>query len=205
MAGPPRSERRSLAIVTCLAIMLAAVIGISSPQPALAFGLYNRSAAVAYADQWALARNTANYPSFTNDCTNFASQVLQAGGYPKHDGFYQDCVNAWWLDRDVFGNFIWAHAFTVADCQKTFFSNHAQDFEFWTGSAEFLPGGDILQMDLESVGYPTHSRVLVGQGFDSVTGAYGSLMDQHTTDRYRQIWNYGIGPFTQLWPWHVTW
>jgi hypothetical protein len=51
-------------------------------RPAQAWHAYNRTAAVQYADQWALGRNPA-YQSFDNnggDCTNFASQVIRAGG-----------------------------------------------------------------------------------------------------------------------------
>ncbi|MGI6193630.1 MAG: amidase domain-containing protein [Christensenellales bacterium] len=42
---------------------------------------YNRAAAVAYAERWALSRNPAYY-DFENlggDCTNFASQCIYAG------------------------------------------------------------------------------------------------------------------------------
>ncbi len=42
---------------------------------------YNREAAVAYAWQWALARNPRyyNFDGIGGDCTNFASQCLYAG------------------------------------------------------------------------------------------------------------------------------
>jgi len=57
---------------------------------------YNRSAAVGYADQWALSRNSYynNYPS--QDCTNFASQIMAAGGLPQLNGSVGD-NNAWWF------------------------------------------------------------------------------------------------------------
>jgi putative amidase-like protein len=60
---------------------------------------YNPAAAVAYADQWAHGRNP-NYPDFTdNDCTNFNSQGLEAGGLPLQsvNGFLTD-------DRNWFHN-----------------------------------------------------------------------------------------------------
>lgn len=42
---------------------------------------YNREAAVAYANRWALSRNPkyANFDGMGGDCTNFASQCLYAG------------------------------------------------------------------------------------------------------------------------------
>ena len=44
---------------------------------------YNSVSAIAYASKWTLVRNPV-YPNLVdNDCTNFASQVLQAGGWKK--------------------------------------------------------------------------------------------------------------------------
>ena len=47
---------------------------------------YDRSAAVAYAERWALSRNPAyyNFDALGGDCTNFASQCLLAGGAPMN-------------------------------------------------------------------------------------------------------------------------
>ncbi len=63
----------------------AAVSPLSISQLALAAG-YDRGRAVSYAYQWAgngQRRRNPAYPSFANnDCTNFASQVIAAGGIP---------------------------------------------------------------------------------------------------------------------------
>jgi len=40
----------------------------------------NVSAAVSYAERYAWSPNTAQYPYFNVDCTNFISQILEAGG-----------------------------------------------------------------------------------------------------------------------------
>lgn len=55
---------------------------------------YNRDKAVDYAEKYWSTRNS-EYDSFDNDCTNFASQVLKAGGYsvkaiPSADVSYFD-------------------------------------------------------------------------------------------------------------------
>ena len=42
---------------------------------------FDREAAAAYARKWATGTNP-NYPRFDNDCTNFVSQVMLAGGWP---------------------------------------------------------------------------------------------------------------------------
>ena len=52
--------------VVVLTVVLVVVSGVLVwSRPANAIGNYNRSAAVAYADQWALSRNS-NYPQFGN-------------------------------------------------------------------------------------------------------------------------------------------
>lgn len=55
---------------------------------------YNRNAAVNYANNWWNSRNNW-YADFDNnnlggDCTNFAAQVMQAGGYQNDSGFYSE-------------------------------------------------------------------------------------------------------------------
>ena len=43
--------------------------------------MYNRQAAVQYANTWWNSNNPA-YPVFDVDCTNYISQCLRAGGHP---------------------------------------------------------------------------------------------------------------------------
>lgn len=51
---------------------------------------YNRTKAVDYARKWALKRNPryANFDNIGGDCTNFASQVIHAGGCPMNYSKY---------------------------------------------------------------------------------------------------------------------
>lgn len=55
---------------------------------------YNRRAAVAYANRWALSRNPEfyDYSQIGGDCTNFASQTVYAGtgvmNYTRDTGWY---------------------------------------------------------------------------------------------------------------------
>ncbi|WP_053956191.1 amidase domain-containing protein [Inediibacterium massiliense] len=51
---------------------------------------YNRESAVEYAVYWALQRNPkyADFDKMGGDCTNFASQVLYAGGCPMYYNYY---------------------------------------------------------------------------------------------------------------------
>ncbi|MBF8982797.1 amidase domain-containing protein [Lutibacter sp. B2] len=51
---------------------------------------YNKNKAVHYAKKWALSRNPnyADFEKMGGDCTNFASQVVHAGGCPMNYGKY---------------------------------------------------------------------------------------------------------------------
>lgn len=61
--------------------------------------IYNRDAAVAYAQEWAYKRNPRyyNFDTLGGDCTNFISQCLYAGSgimnYKKTFGWYYNSVN----------------------------------------------------------------------------------------------------------------
>ncbi|MGI6772742.1 MAG: amidase [Clostridiales bacterium] len=61
---------------------------------------YNREAAAAYAERWALSRNPryANFDNMGGDCTNFISQCLYAGcrvmNYTPVYGWYYNNLNS---------------------------------------------------------------------------------------------------------------
>ncbi|MBS3995412.1 MAG: amidase domain-containing protein [Alkaliphilus sp.] len=59
---------------------------------------YDRENAVAYANKWALLRNPryADFQEMGGDCTNYASQVIHAGGCPMNYqkyGWYYNNLN----------------------------------------------------------------------------------------------------------------
>lgn len=76
---------------------------------------YNREAALSYATKWALDRNPKfyDYSNIGGDCTNFASQVLWAGGanmnYDPVQGWYYNNPNQKspsWTGVDFLYNFL---------------------------------------------------------------------------------------------------
>ena len=76
---------------------------------------YNRRAAVAYANRWALSRNPEyfDYSGIGGDCTSFASQTVYAGtgvmNYTGDTGWYYINANdksPSWTGVDYFYNFI---------------------------------------------------------------------------------------------------
>ncbi len=202
--------RRRVAFTAVFAlVMLAVAMGIQA-QPARACCLYNPSAAIAYADRWTSNPDLGdakvynpNYVDLSpNDCTNYLSQMLQAGGYPFHGayGSGNDCSNVWWYGNQLNFSTSWSYA----PCMNTFALNHPGDFTYWNNSPFYLSPGDFFLMELEGGGVPDHARVIVGFGNDVFDGTYTNLIDSHTNDRKHRAWSSYIPGGTPLWSWQVS-
>jgi hypothetical protein len=104
---------------------------------------YDRTAAVAYADQWAHEPRNTNYPLSDetgcncNDCTNYISQVMHNGGYPLRTGTWDDhSPFEWWYRDSLFGadySYTWA----VTDWLNVYFAQYPNEFDV-VGSVSLL-------------------------------------------------------------------
>jgi hypothetical protein len=139
---------------------------------AAAIGAAGRSAAASYASRYALKRNGA-YIASPNDCTNFISQALRAGGWVMvpGGGNLQQSSSVWaysgtgpypktnsWADAQLFYDF--AH-------RTGRVSNYA--------SVGSLRLGDVLQYDVGTVGM-NHTMMKTG------TSGSDPLLSYHTND-----------------------
>lgn len=165
---------------------------------------YDRNAATSYADQWALSRNWFWYPIYGNDCTNFVSQALAAGGYHQVDGdINSDSVwfgDSWW-DQ-------WSVTWINAPHNYNFQMNHypggwLQKVTSWSidgmaYKASFDAAnqiqGDVLYYDWNGTDGITHAAFQVNAGYSQYMPSgqswYADLSDQHTTDRYHVSWSH---------------
>ena len=196
----------------CVAIVLlsAAIVSIIVVVPRTYAASYDRSAAVRYADDWAHGRNS-NYPNFgsgcgCNDCTNFTSQILEAGGYPLHTGDYdENDLTEWWYRREWYGGFTNSKTWSASDWFNSFVAQYPGDFKVNEVHASELSRGDIIVMDLDGDGIPNHTRAVVGHGYTSTdqrdyTDGCGNnrtipdrrhtlLVNQHCVDRWHVAWD----------------
>lgn len=116
---------------------------------------YDRTAAVAYARQWAMKRNPAYY-DFENiggDCTNFASQCIYAGGkvmnFTKTMGWYYRSVSdrtPSWSGVEYLFNFLVRNT-------------SVGPFARVVSEKEILPG-DVIQLGRQGGGF-YHSPVVL--------------------------------------------
>jgi hypothetical protein len=184
--------------------------------------VYNRTAAVNYADTWAHGRNS-NYPNYgnpndnpCNDCTNYVSQVLEAGGMPQiaHVSYNN---KYYWYTYYIFG---WSASDTwkvTSAPDIASFKTHIDTFPSryqlvgtTSSTVESLVGGDFFLMDDDDNPFqgPDHASVIVGWGIvqegDQI-GQYRLLRNAHCNDRKRVRWDYGIEHgYDALWAYRVV-
>ena len=173
---------------------------------------YSGSAAAGYATKWAKATNSS-YPRFVNDCTNFVSQSLLAGGWAMAGGSCSDRKSdgAWWYGDwncvypGVRASYTWSGAqnlynFMSASGRGTGLSKVA-DLEI----------GDVLQMEFTAddptepynLGHVGHSMVVTGKHDSNIYLSY------HTDDHLNEpFWGPGgilsRHPTAKYYAWHVT-
>jgi cell wall-associated NlpC family hydrolase len=143
---------------------------------------YDRDAARAYADKYALHYNPT-FVSFDADCANFASQCGRAGDMPMASG---DFYNGWW----------YAKAGTSSPSDDSYslsWINVPKQMNFWyarrvtwADAAGDLSRGDFVYYDWTGNGTWDHVAVVTG-----TNSAGQRIVDAHTTDYYHVMWKLG--------------
>jgi len=162
----------------------------SAERPASAIQLFSGSAAGTYARTWALSTNSA-YGRFGNDCTNFVSQAMDAGGWTHlaGSGYCADRKkdSVWWFTRGgcryTACPWGWCPTIRTIDASHTWggahnFYNFVKTTGRGTGAAHVmnLGEGDVLQMDFSGGGHIGHTMVVTGKT------ATNLFLSYHTSD-----------------------
>jgi cell wall-associated NlpC family hydrolase len=144
---------------------------------------YNRPAAQAYADKYALSYNPTFVRFSGADCANFASQCARAGSMPQQSG---SATGAWWYDKDGSsgpGDDTYSLSWINVTRQMSSWNGRRTD---WESSAGVLSRGDFIYYDWTGDGVWDHVAVVAG------TNSSGQkVIDAHTTDHYRVYWKLG--------------
>ncbi|MGB8956358.1 MAG: amidase domain-containing protein [Tumebacillaceae bacterium] len=139
-------------------------------------GRYDRVRAYKYAELWWNGFNPQFKTMQGNDCTNFISQVVYAGGIPMVGGSSRS--SGWWY-RGSNWSFSWAvaHSFRLALPRWL----HARE----VADPRQLMIGDVICYDWDGDGRWQHNTVVTG--FDY----YGRpLVNAHTVASHRRYWDY---------------
>jgi len=155
--------------------------GIQPVQQSLSPGRYNRAAAVAYAERYWNSTNPA-YRRFQDDCTNFISQCLHAGGIPMV--FFGNRSRGWWYRGGRNAN--WSYSWTVAHSFYLLLkSGKAPFYAVEVPHPAYLEPGDVICYDFDGDGRWQHNTIVVAKDWNNMP-----LVNAHTTDSRMRYWSY---------------
>jgi hypothetical protein len=159
---------------------------ISSPDLVAQSAVLNRSAMKNYIITWVYSRNSA-YRSYDNDCTNFASQILEAGGWKRVGDQSKDPKDSQWWYTTSPSNLIppnQSESWTVAPVNYQFINRSGRATP--VNSVSQLNTGDIIHLDFGNGNGIYHTMIVTTK---SSTGEI--LVSYHTNDTY-------LKPISQL-------
>jgi len=137
--------------------------------------VYDRAAATAYADRWALTVNPHYWSSRDHDCANFVSQCVAAGGLRP-----VDVAGGWHDNGRAYPSLAWVNC----EAQRRAWSGGGADSSpYIVASSSRLPGdwaaGDVVYLGNVTNGRPEWQHVIICVGkkrghwlYDSHTVAY---------------------------------
>lgn len=138
---------------------------------------YDRRKAVQYAERWWNEFNPA-YPKFTDDCTNFISQSLHAGGIPMSGS--PNRVKGWWMKGKS-----WSYSWTTAHAFYLLLANSGGIRTKAVKTPQELNLGDIICIDFEGDGRFDHSLIVTAKDAKGMP-----LVNAHTTNSRHRYWSY---------------
>ena len=138
------------------------------------FVTYNRTAAANYAVTYAYTSNSASYRTYGNDCTNFISQCLKAGGWTDAGGLLSRTANTSWF----YGSFESTTSYTWAGAHNHYFF-HKESARSTAGTNVYVMSlGDVMHVDFSGDGHIDHTVIVSKE--DAATG--NDFVSYHTTN-----------------------
>ncbi|RYM05779.1 hypothetical protein EWH99_05040 [Sporolactobacillus sp. THM7-7] len=143
---------------------------------------YDRLEAVRYAENWWNRRNP-RFPNVTNDCTNYVSQCLFAGGIPMTGQPVRN--RGWWHQRNN-----WSFSWAVANSLCLYLNRSGNIIgAVEEDRPEKLVPGDVICYDFEGDGRWNHNTIVTAKD------AFGEpLVNAHTYDCRMREWSYRDSP-----------
>ena len=142
---------------------------------------YDRTRAVQYAAAWWNSFNP-QFSAFQDDCTNFISQCLWAGGMPMEATGRRD--KGWWYQGP---NENWSYSWAVAHSLRWYLEVSGR--AMLRKAATDLEVGDLIGYDWDGDNTWQHNTIVVG--FDP---AGEPLVAAHTVAAWARPWSYKDSP-----------
>lgn len=147
---------------------------------------YNREKAVAYANRWWDSYNPAFVSFPTDDCTNYISQCLLAGGAPMTGAGNR--AKGWWYRYGK--NPSWSYSWAVAHSLKNYLGSAKTGLRGVRVNSPFeLQIGDVICYDFDGDGRWQHNSIVVAHD-----AAGAPLINTHTYSRFQQPWDLTSSP-----------
>jgi hypothetical protein len=140
---------------------------------------YDRLKAVQYAERWWNSYNPAFRKFEENDCTNYISQCLNAGGAPMRG--YPSRGSGWWIRGNN-----WSWSWAIAHAFRMYLGSSKSGLRTREVSRpDQLMLGDVICYDFEGDGRYNHNTIVTGWDY------YGMpLVNAHTTNSRLRYWSY---------------
>lgn len=147
---------------------------------ARAAGQFDRVRATRYADVWWDSANP-HYPMLGDDCTNFISQCLHAGGLPMTG--IGDRNKGWWMQSEKAASNRWSYSWTTSQALYLYLRKSLQA-ELLKQPSE-LKMGDLIFYDWDGAGSFHHTTIVTD--FDD---AGDPLVNAHTDPSFHRPYTY---------------
>nr|WP_325063426.1 amidase domain-containing protein [Gracilibacillus salitolerans] len=140
---------------------------------------YDRRAAVQYAERWWNDANPAYQFFEDNDCTNYISQCLRAGGAPMHGA--PNRSKGWWYQNNN-----WSYSWSVANALRWYLSGATSGLKGTEISdPQNLLLGDVICYDFQGDGRWDHNTIVVAKDSQNMP-----LVNAHTNNSRHRFWTY---------------
>lgn len=154
--------------------------------PEIEVSRYQPDRAVVYAEQYWNTNNPAFQTFSSNDCTNYVSQCLRAGGFPMMQTNRRD--QGWWYRHaQSRPNDSWSYSWAVAHSFYHHLNHLSQAGKGVrrVSSAHELQLGDVLCYDFEGDGRWNHNTIVTMKDGDGAP-----LINAHTNNSQHRYWSY---------------
>lgn len=186
-----RMDRKEI-IPMVMAVIILGLVGVSVA-PSVAATAYNRQNAVNYALTYAENPNS-DYRYFSGaDCTNFVSQCVYAGGWPKI-GWNKYSSSHWFYNS----YYIYSYTWTRADYFGKFLAIYSGrgfarslSHHPWN---QYFEIGDIVQADKDNNGKWDHTMIVTEVDGDEM------YMTYHSSNTHRKALTQVISETRQQYP-----
>lgn len=190
-----------LAVRAFFAVLISGISIILLANPASAYSGYD---AAIYANTYAITPHAGAYPYFEDDCTNFVSQAVHAGGFSTvNPGQNPQDNRNWWVAKSTFSTsgFNWSLAWSVSLDYRNFLQydtpggiseGTAPGYSRPSYTPAYVGQGDVLfynwsgKNDFRGI---AHSAIQVGTITDPDSKLYGDVVDQHSNNRKWAFWS----------------